>query len=470
MENISDIKNNLSSFCASIIRCNLKGFTLILLFSTIISSIGLANTYLMSQILDVLSQGATKHMVVNFIIIFIIVQSVKALVTYIFQYIVMKYNMKISNSLVKMIVNRLHGVKILSVKKYDSVYLAERLDSDTMLVTNFVISSLPSICMNIIILLLVFNLVVLIELKYGIILACICGLYILLYLLFKNGLYIKMLNYRNAKSRYLQSINEQIAFIDYVQIHVIYRAFLKRLEKYYDVFYKKGILLQKNSNLYVLVQSVIYLVGFSLVIYFAGTDLANARITVGQFTIIFTYMGIALSNTNLILTFGQTYQNTKTSYNRIKELYQLELREDGLLKKETVNFIEAKDISYIFENGNGLNKISADFQKGKRYLICGSNGAGKTTFINILIRQYKSLSGDIFIDNINIKKINYEQLRLNCFSVMNQEQKFPSVSVVEYINLSNNTEYSAREIIDRLIMKDMYNIAMDIHEVLEKET
>lgn len=232
MENISDIKNNLSSFCASIIRCNLKGFTLILLFSTIISSIGLANTYLMSQILDVLSQGATKHMVVNFIIIFIIVQSVKALVTYIFQYIVMKYNMKISNSLVKMIVNRLHGVKILSVKKYDSVYLAERLDSDTMLVTNFVISSLPSICMNIIILLLVFNLVVLIELKYGIILACICGLYILLYLLFKNGLYIKMLNYRNAKSRYLQSINEQIAFIDYVQIHVIYRAFLKRLEKY----------------------------------------------------------------------------------------------------------------------------------------------------------------------------------------------------------------------------------------------
>lgn len=447
-----------------------KGFILILLFSTIISSIGLANTYLMSQILDVLSQGATKHMVVNFIIIFIIVQSVKALVTYIFQYIVMKYNMKISNSLVKMIVNRLHGVKILSVKKYDSVYLAERLDSDTMLITNFVISSLPSICMNIIILLLVFNLVVLIELKYGIILACICGLYILLYLLFKNGLYIKMLNYRNAKSRYLQSINEQIAFIDYVQIHVIYRAFLKRLEKYYDVFYKKGILLQKNSNLYVLVQSVIYLVGFSLVIYFAGTDLANGRITVGQFTIIFTYMGIALSNTNLILTFGQTYQNTKTSYNRIKELYQLELREDGLLKKETVNFIEAKDISYIFENGNGLNKISADFQKGKRYLICGSNGAGKTTFINILIRQYKSLSGDIFIDNINIKKINYEQLRLNCFSVMNQEQKFPSVSVVEYINLSNNTEYSTREIIDRLIMKDMYNIAMDIHEVLEKET
>lgn len=70
MENISDIKNNLSSFCASIIKCNLKGFTLILLFSTIISSIGLANTYLMSQILDVLSQGATKHMVVNFIIIF----------------------------------------------------------------------------------------------------------------------------------------------------------------------------------------------------------------------------------------------------------------------------------------------------------------------------------------------------------------------------------------------------------------
>lgn len=77
-------------------------------------------------------------------------------------------------------------------------------------------------------------------------------------------------------------------------------------------------------------------------IYFAGTDLANGRITVGQFTIIFTYMGIALSNTNLILTFGQTYQNTKTSYNRIKELYQLELREDGLLKKKQLTLLKQR--------------------------------------------------------------------------------------------------------------------------------
>lgn len=53
-------------------------------------------------------------------------------------------------------------------------------------------------------------------------------------------------------------------------------------------------------------------------------------------------MGIALSNTNLILTFGQTYQNTKTSYNRIKELYQLELREDGLLKKKQLTLLKQR--------------------------------------------------------------------------------------------------------------------------------
>ena len=54
-----------------------------------------------------------------------------------------------------------------------------------------------------------------------------------------------MLNYRNAKSRYLQSINEQIAFIDYVQIHVIYRAFLKRLENIMMYFIKRGFYYRK---------------------------------------------------------------------------------------------------------------------------------------------------------------------------------------------------------------------------------
>ena len=124
--------------------------------------------------------------------------------------------------------------------------------------------------------------------------------------------------------------------------------------------------LQKNNNLYIIIQSIIYILGFSLVIFFAGTGLAQHDNTVGEFIIVFTYMGMALNNTNLILSFGQTYQNANASYNRIKELYEIQLQENGTVTVSEVHLINAEEISYIFENGRGLEKMSASFQKGKK--------------------------------------------------------------------------------------------------------
>ena len=45
--------------------------------------------------------------------------------------------------------------------------------------------------------------------------------------------------------------------------------------------------------------------------------------------------------------------------------------------------------------------------------LVGPTGAGKTTIINLLTRFYDTTSGDIFVDGVNIKDINYYSLREN---------------------------------------------------------
>ena len=57
------------------------------------------------------------------------------------------------------------------------------------------------------------------------------------------------------------------------------------------------------------------------------------------------------------------------------------------------------------ETIDAAKKLGSMLHAGDIIAYKGGLGAGKTTFINILIRQYKSLSGDIFIDNINISII-----------------------------------------------------------------
>ena len=186
MKKAFDVDRNLIFFCRDIIKCSFGGFFLIILVNLIVSIIGLANTCLMSGILDALSLGGTIQIVMNFVLLFVIMQLLKATCTFLLQYLYTKYSMEISNSIIKMIVMHLHKVSILDVKKFGSVYLAERINTDAIAITNFIISSLPSIFINITSLILLFILIFFIDFKYGLILICVCGLYIILYIIFKK--------------------------------------------------------------------------------------------------------------------------------------------------------------------------------------------------------------------------------------------------------------------------------------------
>jgi ABC-type multidrug transport system fused ATPase/permease subunit len=69
--------------------------------------------------------------------------------------------------------------------------------------------------------------------------------------------------------------------------------------------------------------------------------------------------------------------------------------------------IELKNLSFFYDKGNQiLNKINLKIKKGEKIGIIGHSGAGKTTFINIIVGLIKQTSGDIFIDNKLLKNKN----------------------------------------------------------------
>ena len=57
-----------------------------------------------------------------------------------------------------------------------------------------------------------------------------------------------------------------------------------------------------------------------------------------------------------------------------------------------------------------LKDISTDFRKNEFVSILGQSGSGKSTLIKILLKYLEDYKGDILIDNINIKDIDYNLL------------------------------------------------------------
>ena len=77
--------------------------------------------------------------------------------------------------------------------------------------------------------------------------------------------------------------------------------------------------------------------------------------------------------------------------------------------KGEINF---KNVTFQYNNGKIiLNNLDILFESGKKIALVGESGCGKSTIVNLIERLYEIKSGEIFIDNIEIKKYDIQYLR-----------------------------------------------------------
>lgn len=103
--------------------------------------------------------------------------------------------------------------------------------------------------------------------------------------------------------------------------------------------------------------------------------------------------------------------------------------------------IEFKHVSFCYPGSNVqvLKDISIKINSGEHLSIVGLNGAGKTTFIKLLCRLYDVTSGEILLDNINIKEYSDTEYK-KLFSVVFQDFKLFAFSIEENITIGKENE------------------------------
>jgi ATP-binding cassette subfamily C protein len=121
--------------------------------------------------------------------------------------------------------------------------------------------------------------------------------------------------------------------------------------------------------------------------------------------------------------------------------------EGNYIPLNIIPIIRISNLSFSYNNKKIFDKFNLNIPNNIITGISGCSGKGKSTLIKILLGLY-SYEGDITIDNINIKDIDYNYYYNKLISYVGQESILYSGSI--YDNLISNLD-------EKEIDKDLLN-------------
>ena len=107
-----------------------------------------------------------------------------------------------------------------------------------------------------------------------------------------------------------------------------------------------------------------------------------------------------------------------------------------------------KEVSFQYKDSEleALSDVNFAVEKGQVVALVGSSGAGKSTFVDLLPRFYDTTSGDIVIDDVNIKDIVLSDLR-SLYGIVSQD------AILFHDTIANNIRFGAQRYSDAEVIE-----------------
>lgn len=359
---------------------------------------------------------------------------------------------KLKNNLFKTILNNDYQ----EIKKTHDEEWIHRLTSDTAVISNSILTILPSLCRMVVQLVLALVAVIYLYPVFGLSLLPFISLVILITYFMRKRLkkYHHLVQEKDGKAKvfFFESLQGLSIVHSFVKEDVFSRKNKDNLEEYKKARLKRNIFAVICSISFL----VVYYAFYILAIIFCGNAIIDGVMTIGLLTALVALL------TEITGPLGNITSIIPRYYSLIASGERLKIENDAMinyLSKEEIktfynnefNNISVNNISYSYldKYGNKVNALkdfSIKINKNEKILIKGHSGGGKTTLFKILLSLLKPGSGEVLI-NEQVLEQKYERL----FAYVPQDNLLMQGTIKEVITLFSNE-----------IDKDKFNEALEL--------
>ena len=236
-------------------------------------------------------------------------------------------------------------------------------------------------------------------------------------------------------------------------------------------FFKLNLKTVKIEQLVSPLMETIGSIGVAAVIIIGGKDVIDGNINMGAFFSFLTALFMLYTPLKRIVNIYNKMQDAIAASERTFFLIDKvsQIKDGEKVLSEEINLIKFNDACLSYGNKEVLKGINLEARKSEFIALVGSSGGGKTSLMNLLMSFYDVNSGEILINDTNLKDIKIHSLRQNIGLVTQRVYIFNDTIAK---NVAYGREFDEEAVVNALKMANAYEFVSKlddgIHTILNE--
>ncbi len=204
----------------------------------------------------------------------------------------------------------------------------------------------------------------------------------------------------------------------------------------------------RQSHFKVLITQFMFMIGFKVItvgvlLIVGSLLLINDEISIGQFVAAEVIIILLIGSIEKVILSLETIYDTVVGAEKVGAITDVDLEsEEGEVVSELSELgfkLEFDNVSFSYPGMSEptLSNFTLHVEKGKKVVIAGEDGTGKSTVLQLAAGIYDSYKGSIFVNDAELKMMNLRDYRSRLSDSMSQQTIFNG-TIKENITLNRS--------------------------------